>query len=393
MIHQISLNVILRFLASSILFCNLTATANISNVLDGVWAGTLMCSESLANRSPGFTVNFELPISSSAGRAERTDANSSELFIFQAKQSGEIELQSTGRLKSDTGPRWTTRFNGRATSNDKLELNGQMYAGDARTLVRERCSAVLQRISVSSSRDYRTFSIREVSPKSVPLKNSATSAGLGGLPRGQGDSLYLPEDWLIGDGLPWHYRSKPKANANTVVVRSPNNDERKVIDKATSLMQRIESRVIVLLSDGEIIDVLSTGGINFDTRLLSASMAKTVTALAAGKALCAGKITLDKRADSVITTLQGKDLGAATLKNLLLMASRTLEPSERDYVGTTPEESRQYLEGTGNLEQLLSTPRHSAAQQATFGKIRPGERYSYKSRDPYTVAMLSLIHI
>ena len=97
---------------------------------------------------------------------------------------------------------------------------------------------------------------------------------------------------------------------------------------------------------------------------------------------------MDKRADSVVTALAGTDLGAATLRDLLMMASGTSEPSARDYVGTTPEETRQYLEGSGNLEQLLATPRQSTAQKGVFSKLRPGERFSYKSRDPYTVAMM-----
>jgi len=398
--------------------------------LDGVWTGSFTCSENLTNRNPSYTVSLELQISGTTGRAERADAQSLETFALQVQPSGAIELQSTGRLRNDTTPRWTTRLAGRASGADKLELIGQMYAADARTLVRERCSVVLQRsapstasnaapptsdqlsemllraidagsasaspqdtpavpqTSAASGLDHRGFRIREVTPKRAPLSTGATTAGLGGLPRGEGDTLYLPEDWLRGPGQPWHYRTTPRAGASPVTVRRATADELRVMDKANALMQRIESRVMVLLADGEIVDVISTGGISFDTRLLSASMAKTVAALAAGKAVCAGRIAMDRRADSVITALQGTDLGTATLRDVLMMASGTTEPTARDYVGTTPEETWQYLEGAGNLEQLLATPRQSTAQRGIFGKLRPGERFSYKSRDPFTVAMM-----
>lgn len=374
--------------------------------IDGTWSGTLKCSENLINRNPAYSIDFDLQVTGTTGHGERTDAQSIERFSMQQQPSGVIELQSTGRLRSDTSPRWTTRFTGRALDSDKLELNGQMFGADGRTLVRERCSVVLLRSTTGvantfptinyeespnakkSGFDHRNFKIREVTPKSRPLSTQATSSGLGGLPRGEGDALYLPEDWLTGTGQPWHFRTVPTRSALPVPVRSPDADEKKVIAKAQALMQRLESRAMVLLDDGEIVEVISTGGIQFDTLLLSASMAKTVTALATGKAICAGRLSMDKRADSVVAALAGTDLGAATLRDLLMMASGTTEPSARDYVGTTPEETRQYLEGSGNLEQLLATPRQSTAQKGVFSKLRPGERFSYKSRDPYTVAMM-----
>ena len=398
--------------------------------LDGGWEGSMTCSENIINRNPGYSVSLDLQISGTTGKADRSDAQSQEIFTLQVLASGAIEMQSTGRLKSDSAPRWTTRFTGRGSGSNKLELIGQMYAADSRTLVRERCSLVLYRGSQSiannltspssdqlsetlrrnndassstgnaqsspsiqqsstlSGLDHQAFRIREVTPKRAPLTTGSTSAGPNGLPLGEGGALYLPEDWLMGPGQRWHYRTSPRSGASPVPVRRASADELKVMEKAHALMQRIESRVLVLLADGEIVDVISTGGISFDTRLLSASMAKTVTAIAAGKAVCAGRITLNSRADSLVTSLKGTDLGAATLRDALMMASGTTEPMATDYVGTTPEETRQYLEGSGNLEQLLATPRQSSAQRSLFGKLGPGERFSYKARDPFVVAMM-----
>lgn len=384
--------------------------AILAQSLDGIWSGTLSCSENIINRNPGYSIKIDLQISGMTGQAERTDAQSIEIFSLQQKPAGMIELQSTGRLRSDTGPQWTTHFSGHVSAYQKIELTGYMVGADARTVARERCSVVLMRSTESGASNFpipsvgslkektnsltqtelshRTFRIQEVTPKSRPLNTDATSTGLGGLPRGESDALYLPEDWLIGNGQPWHYRTVSKSAVLPVLVRRPNPEELRVIEKAKTLMQRIESRVMVFLSDGEIVDAISTGGIRFDTRLLSASMAKTVTALAAGKAICSGRLSMNQRADSIVTTLAGTDLGAATLRDLLMMASGTTEPSARDYLGTTPEETSKYLEGPGNLEQLLTTPRQSTAQKGVFSKIRPGERFSYKSRDPYTVAMM-----
>lgn len=395
--------------------------------LDGAWAGSLTCSENLQNRNPPYSVSLSMQIAAASGRAERTDAQSIEAFSLQVQPSGAIELQSTGRLRSDSSPRWVTRLTGRASNAELLEFNGQMFSPDGK-LVRERCSVTLRRsaqsaanstsaatnedrltellrqatepsatpsLSPADSRseraagmDHRSYQIREVKPRVPPRSTAGTTAGMGGLPLGEGGALYLPEDWLLGSGQPWHYRTTPRGGAVPVPVRSPNHEEVRVIEKARALLQQIESRVVALIADGEIVEVITTGGIRLDTRLMSASMAKTVTALAAGKAICAGRLSMDKRADSLIPGLVGTDLGAATLRDLLLMASGTTEPSARDYVGTTPEEFRQYLEGPGNLEQMLATPSQSMAQRGVFSKVRPGERFSYKSRDPYTVAMM-----
>ena len=236
--------------------------------------------------------------------------------------------------------------------------------------------------------DHRGFRIREVAPSTKPLTFKEMQAGPGGLPLGKSGAIYLPEDWLVGDGQPWHYRSAPRAGVAPVAVRPPRVEEAKVIEQAQALMGRVESRAMVLIADGAIVEAISTGGIQFNTRLLSASMGKTVAALAAGKAVCAGHLKMDQRVDSLLPGLVGKDLGAATLRDVLMMASGTTEPSQGDYVGTLPQEVRHYLEGPGNLEQLLETPRQSTAQRGVFSKLKPGERFSYKSRDPHVVAMM-----
>lgn len=373
-----------------------------ASALDGRWTGALTCSESTANRNPGFTIPLVLTFSGNAGTSDRTDEHSVETFSYQRAPSGRLDIQTQGRLRSDTATRWVTRLSGDAP-NGILELKGQMFAADGKTVVRERCSASLGQTmgttlspatvqnppaTPSNNPTHKTFQIREVAPKTPPKNQAATTAGSGGAPLGEGGALYLPEDWLLGSGQPWHYRTTPRPQAKPVPVRQVTPTEAPIVQRAEALMQQIESRVMVLLDRGEIVSITSTGGIRLDSRLMSASMAKTMTALAAGKAICASRLSLDQRADAVIPALSGTDLGTATLRDLLMMASGTTEPGERDYLGTTAEETRFHLEGAGNLERLLATPGQSSAQRGVFSKVKPGERFSYKSRDPYTVAMM-----
>jgi CubicO group peptidase (beta-lactamase class C family) len=361
-------------------------------------------------------------MSGASGSGLRSDDRTNETFELKVMAGNRLQLQSEGRVHGNATTRWVLRLHGVMEGADRMKLQGAMFAADGHTLLRERCSASLQRsgadtlsvvpapepaapdFPVSPVRvapaapvlaeipppmsDHTRLRFREVPPHTKPLASAQTQSGPGGLPRGQGNSIYLPEDWLTGVGQPWHHRSAAHPGAAPVPVRPPTPPERRVIEKAEALMQRIESRVIVLMADGAIVDAVSTGGIGVNTRLLSASMGKTVTALAAGLAVCEGHLALDQRADSVLPNLRDTDLGAATLRHVLTMSSGTTEPGPGDYVGTLPEEVGQYLEGPGNLEQLLATPRQSSAQRVLFGKVKPGERFSYKSRDPHTVAMM-----
>lgn len=200
----------------------LTSPSLLASALDGRWAGVMTCSENLVNRNPAYTVPLELEISGVTGSFQRTDANAIEDFSYSLQPSGAMTLHSTGRLRSDMAPRWFTRLSGQAHGASSLEFVGQMFAPDGKTRVRERCTVSLlqstpktlsapatkdQLSTVSTSLNHQTFQIREVAPKTKPLISAMTTAGPGGLPLGPGGVLYLPEDWLLGSGQAWHYRS------------------------------------------------------------------------------------------------------------------------------------------------------------------------------------------
>jgi len=362
--------------------------ARASPTLDGAWQGHLACSENLLNGGPAYRTGIVIGGSGTAGAGVRNDPQTTERFELELVGHDRVQLRSTGQHWHDGAPRWFTHLEGDRQNGDRLSLAGRMLASDGRTVVRERCTAELLRTTRTPPADHRSLRLQEVTPIARPLGSRETRPGPGGLPRSPSHALYMPEDWLTGLGQPWHFRSAPRPDAPPVPVRAPTAEEAPIVERARALMGQIESRVMVLMADGAIVAAISTGGIEPRTRLLSASMGKTVTALAAGKAVCAGHLALDTRADALVGSLAGTDLGAATLHDLLRMASGTVEPSGGDYVGTQPEEIRHHLEGPGNLEQLLASPRQSSAHRGFFGGVRPGERFSYKSRDPYTVAMM-----
>ena len=209
-----------------------------------------------------------------------------------------------------------------------------------------------------------------------------------GLPLGSTGAATLPDAWLLGSGQPWHHRVPARPEAPPLPARAPTAQEAALIARLEALLPRVDGRVVVLVDDGRVVDAFGTGGISWDTRLLSASMAKTFAALATGQAVCAGKLALETRADALVPALSGTALGEATLRDLLRMASGTVDPPPGDVLGTTAAESRLHLEGAGSLERLVASPSQSAAQAGAAGPVRPGERFSYKARDPYTVALM-----
>lgn len=230
--------------------------------------------------------------------------------------------------------------------------------------------------------------VREVPRPAPAAAAGSTTLTASGTPVSPAGVATLPDAWLLGSGQPWHHRVPARSEAPPLSARAPHAQEAELIARLEALLPRIEARVVVLVDEGRVVDALATGGIGWDTRLLSASMAKTLTALAVGQAVCAGRLALDTRAEALVPALAGKALGTATLRDLLRMASGTLDPPPGDVMGTTVAESRLHLEGAGSLEQLVASPSQSEAQPGAAGPVRPGERFSYKARDPYTVALM-----
>lgn len=207
------------------------------------------------------------------------------------------------------------------------------------------------------------------------------------LPR-KDDKTYLPDDWLLGSGQPWHYRVAPAGRGLPLLEPTQPASRSPLVQETRKLVERYELKVAVLVDDGRVIDIAARPGIGPATLLMSASMGKTITAVAAGKAVCDGRLRLDTRAGSVVPVLQGADLGKATLRDLLTMTSGAAEPPPRDATGLSRDETARYIQGDGPLETLLASPRHGVAQRDNGRAVEPGQRFSYKSADPLTVAVM-----
>lgn len=197
---------------------------------------------------------------------------------------------------------------------------------------------------------------------------------------------HLPDAWLLGTGQPWHHRiaRAPDGQALPLGRREPRDDERAIVQAAQQWLDRSDGKLLMLLDGRDLVAVLAKPPVHEQSLLLSASMAKTLTAMGAGRAVCAGRLGLDSRAGDVVPALRGTDLGRATLADLLTMRSGTTEPRRGDPHGLTLDEDAAVREGRTDYQRLIAGGRLAkAASQAP-----PGQRFAYKSTDPLVVAMM-----
>lgn len=142
---------------------------------------------------------------------------------------------------------------------------------------------------------------------------------------------------------------------------------------------------LLLLDRGRVVFEGYAQGATESDRLLSYSIAKSMTALAVGEALCAGRLrSLDDRAQSHAPELTGTAYGEATVRDLLRMASGakagTAALHGQPRAGATAALTR----GQGSVRELLQE--FGARDRALFGLVPPGQRFSYNNLDTDALA-------
>ncbi|WP_299541075.1 serine hydrolase domain-containing protein [uncultured Herbaspirillum sp.] len=224
-----------------------------------------------------------------------------------------------------------------------------------------------------------TFLLATIQPASAQSNQSV-------LPTDKNGAV-APDDWLIGKGRAWFYHGLPAASPSPLNRREPTEAEKPVVDKARALFAARPAKVMVLIDGHDIVYKDAKSPVNDNSYLFSFSMGKTITSMAVGKAICAGKLTLATRADDVISELKGKDLGAATVADLLKMASGTTG-GESDATMLTAAQNKLWGEGRLNLLDAIVEDRLSRAKRGLFSSYKPGELFWYKSTDPVTLGIM-----
>jgi len=197
-----------------------------------------------------------------------------------------------------------------------------------------------------------------------------------------------PDSWLLGKGHAWDFRSLTAASPTGLHQRPPYADEIPVINKARQLIATGPAKVIALIDGRTVV------WIGFKTpdlagkRLTGLGLGTTITSLAAGRAICQGKLSLDSPVGKFLPELRDTDLGQARLRHLLTMSSGTWEGNP-DATIINPEQQAGINDGRINLIQILNTPLINGAQRTLLGmRYEPGEQFIYHSTDPLTVGVM-----
>lgn len=140
---------------------------------------------------------------------------------------------------------------------------------------------------------------------------------------------------------------------------------------------------VLLLENGAIVHEAYANGAAGNRQLNSYSVAKSLTALAVGEALCAGKIaSLDTPAQVYAPQLEGTAYGAASVRNLLRMTSGALEPSDNGYSGIHSfVDFRAVVMHQASLNDLLR-------KYGGPGRFKPGEKFVYNGLDSNALGLV-----
>lgn len=203
-----------------------------------------------------------------------------------------------------------------------------------------------------------------------------------------GNFTAAPDDWLLGSGQRWHYRTETAKEVQQLTFREPIKDEIAVVEKAKALLKYSSAKTIALMKGDEIVWAGYNAPANSRSLFLSFSVGKTVTAMAVGRAICAGKLSLNATAESLVPELKGTDLGLANVHQLMAMSSGT-SAINRDTSIMSSEQERDMRLGKISLLDILNTPRVSDAEKGFLGnKRKPGESFDYHSTDPMLLGVM-----
>jgi len=215
----------------------------------------------------------------------------------------------------------------------------------------------------------------------LPLMSLAQSPSVGGV-------AAAPDDWLLGQGQKWHYHTSAAKEPVVLTLRVPNSAEAAVIERAKEIIKKSSAKSLMLMNGNEVVWVGYREPATADSLFLSFSVGKTVTSMAVGQAICAGKLSLQDKAEKWVPELAGTDLGGATVEQLLKMSGGT-SAINHDSSIMSSDQDRDMRAGKISFVDVLKTPGVNQASQSLFGvKSKPGEVFDYHSTDPLLLGVV-----
>ena len=114
-----------------------------------------------------------------------------------------------------------------------------------------------------------------------------------------------PDDILLGHGQKWHYRTTVAVTHQTLKKKEPTPAESLSVSRAQEILNRSSVKAILLMNGNEIVWAGYKAPANSNSLFQGFSMAKTVTSMAVGKAICSDKFSLQDQAEKHVAELKG----------------------------------------------------------------------------------------
>ncbi len=165
----------------------------------------------------------------------------------------------------------------------------------------------------------------------------------------------------------------PAKEALAAVVESPGAPRRQLATAVDALFTRpetAETRAVLVMRDGRIVAERYAPGYHQNTRFVSWSMAKTITAVMIGQLVADGRLRLDDSAPVPAWQRAGDPRGEITLRHLLQMRSGLRHTEAGDPVYESDEVRMLFLDGRDNM---------AAYAEAQPLEAEPGAKWEYSS--------------
>lgn len=200
------------------------------------------------------------------------------------------------------------------------------------------------------------------------------------------------QEWHQMD-TPERIRSGLEANAARVYQLKPTSQPRPLppaapsdfTQRLTAEGQRYVGNAVsaMVLDNGQLVFELYNQGGGSSALANAFSMTKSMTSLAVGEALCAGKIkSLDDLAQAYVPALDGTPYGKATIKQLLTYTSGAEDPGGNGYVGIhSRTDYHAMVTHKRSLVDLIKN--HSGTS-----RFKAGERFIYNGLDSQTLSLV-----
>ena len=215
-----------------------------------------------------------------------------------------------------------------------------------------------------------------------------SSQSLAQLPSTPNGEPVAPDQWLLSNGREWHHKTDVSPEPLELKHRDPTHQESLLIKRAQSIIQGSSTKYMALVDGNNLVWSEAKNPLPDNRRIFGMSMGKTLTALAAGAAICERKITLNTVATEFVPELNGTDLGKSTVKELLTMSSGVWAgyPDSRIYKA---EEENELNSGSLSMLDILKREKVASYPKTIFGdSVKAGEKFEYKSTDPLLLGVI-----